>query len=125
MNALTHLRYGQVVQNATSYNNLLNFYATEMETYFTIIQYDSPADQVFLVKNTMHIYAYVENSADQSNAMIAEVNSSQRDMLLAKGYRLQTIESNPQIENYLYFYNETANQGNTLSQLGDIYVVSP
>ncbi len=96
-----------------------------METYFTIIQYDSPADQVFLIKNTMHIYAYVENSADQSNAMIAEVNSSQQDMLLAKGYKLQTIESNPQIENYLYFYNETANQGNTLSQLGNVYVVGP
>lgn len=94
-------------------------------TYLTIIQYDTSADQVFLVQNATHIYSYVENTSNEHNVMIAELTSSEKRILLSKGYTIQTIDENPEIENYLYFYNESAGQSNTLAQFGPVYSISP
>lgn len=95
-----------------------------MNTYLTIIQYDSPADQVFLVQNTAAIYGYFEDAVTGSNAMIALVTDSQRQTLSSKGYIIQTIEQNPNMENYTLLYNASPSKGHLLSEFGDIYMVT-
>jgi len=94
------------------------------QTYLTIIQYDSAADQTFLVMNSEQIFGYFENAESGTNAMIAIMNTEQRTTVLSKGYSVQTVEENPDMNNYLYFENDTPNSAKDIAYLGKVYMIT-
>lgn len=95
-----------------------------MDTYLAIIQYHSEADQVFLVQNNMQIFEYIEDPISGTNAMLTVLNDQQKDVLMSKGYYIQLVEQNPNLDNYVFLYHELPDQGRFLNNLGEIYLLS-
>jgi hypothetical protein len=94
-------------------------------TILAIIQYESPADQTFLTINSKMIYGYFEDEETGTNVMISIITPEQKAILLSKGYIVQTVEKNPQMQNYVFYENTVANQGRYLQSLGEVYVITP
>lgn len=95
-----------------------------MKNYLSIIQYDSPADQVFLVKNTTEIYQYSENPETGINAMIALLSSDQLTTLQSHAYTVQPIDTNPNMQQYLLLESNQDNQSSSLAYLGEVYGIT-
>jgi hypothetical protein len=95
-----------------------------METYLTIIQYQTEADQVFLVQNSLEIYAYHEDPITETSAMLCLMNEQQKNTLLSKGFKIQTIDKNPDLQNFSYIVFPQTNQGYNLAYLGEVYTIT-
>ncbi|QQS43813.1 hypothetical protein IPM65_06790 [Candidatus Roizmanbacteria bacterium] len=95
-----------------------------MDTYLTIIQYQSEADQVMLVKNSSNIFFYEENPETGINVMIAVVDSNQLAALLAKGYIVPTVTQSPNMNNYDLIQLDYKGQESFYAKAGDVFLIS-
>jgi hypothetical protein len=95
-----------------------------MDKYLTIIQYESAADQTFLVMNNEQIFSYYENPETNINVMLSIMTKEQYETLLSKGYYIQVVEKNPEITNYALYENAELNQGALLAPLGKVYILT-
>ncbi len=94
-----------------------------MDTYLAIIQYQSEADQVMLVLNSTQIFYYLENPETGINVMLATVKEEQKQELASKGYIVQTIQTNPDIDKYELVTLDSADQAAFYSNVGKVYVL--
>lgn len=106
-----------------TFRALLNFYDNNMDTYLSIIQYQSEADQVMLVKNSSSIFYYDENPVTGVNSMVAVLDPKQLAVLLSKGYIVQPIQKNPKISEFQLLKHEKTDPSQ-FSSAGNLYQLS-
>ena len=94
-----------------------------MDTYLSIIQYQSEADQVMLVLHSTQIFYYRENPETGINVMLAVLTEEQKKELASKGYIIQTIHANPQIDKYELVTLDFKDQASFYSNIGKVYVL--
>ncbi len=95
-----------------------------MDTYLAIIQYQTEADQVMLVQNTNQIFAYFEDPITGVNVMLSTVNDTHLSVLRANGYFVQTVEKNPNMNQYRLFHHNSPGQGKEYANAGEIYMLT-
>lgn len=95
-----------------------------MDQYLTIIQYESPADQTYLVINNEQIFGYFEDPETGVNVMVSIMTKEQHERLVSKGYYIQVVEKNPEITNYTLINSDEPNKGELLVPLGKVYVLT-
>ena len=95
-----------------------------MDTTLVIIQYEWSYDHPFLVDNTQMILEYLENDGNADAVMLANITDNQKAEILKKGMKVEELERNPDLTNYILLYHPLPNQGSKLSELGRIYLLS-
>lgn len=93
-------------------------------TYLVITQYESAKDQPALIQNNETIFEFYENIEGNPPVMLSVMTEAQKDTLLAKGFKLQIVEENPDMTFYRLLYNPVANQASKLAFTGKIYTLT-
>lgn len=95
-----------------------------MENILVIIEYESENDIIFLDKNTEKIFASYENYGHGKHSALAIIAMSKQSEFTSKSMRVQILEKNPDMKNYVLLYHPIKNQGSKLAGLGKVYLLS-
>ena len=95
-----------------------------MENTLAIIEYESENEIIFLDKNAEKIFVSYRNQDAGKNTALAIINSGKQVEFTSRGMRIQVLEENPDMKNYVLLYHRLNNQGSKLAKLGKVYLLT-
>ncbi len=95
-----------------------------MENILAIIEYESENDIIFLDENTEEIFVSYKNYSAGKSTALAIINSSKQVEFTSRGMKVQVVEENPNMKNYVLLFHHQSNQGSKLAALGKVYLLS-
>ena len=95
-----------------------------MENILVIIEYESENDLTFLDENTKEIFTSYKNYGQGKQSALSIIASNQQSEFTNKSMKVQVLEKNPDMKNYVLLYHPIKNQGSKLAGLGKVYLLS-
>ena len=95
-----------------------------MENILVIIEYESENDLTFLDENTKEIFTSYKNYGQGKQSALSIISASKQSEFTSKSMKVQILEKNPDMNNYVLLYHPIKNQGSKLAGLGKVYLLS-
>lgn len=96
----------------------------EQNTTLVVTKYDTTDDFDTLLANSKRVLAFYSGKEVDRPVMLHIVTREQQQAIKAKGYILEVIQQNPDMEQYWLFYLVVPGEVDKLSRLGKVYPLS-
>lgn len=92
---------------------------------FLIVEYKNLEDITFLFKESSRVLGYFEDIEGDKPFFLTLVTSNQLKNIENQGYKVNNLEQNAILSEFILLYNHDINQSNKLEQYAKVYPLSP